>query len=69
MLSRKNIDELSQPSRDFYERAKLKMSYSLLFVSLALFFLGLSSQAGGESEAADFRTTAAGGKYKSQYNI
>eukprot|EP01039_Chlorochromonas_danica_P000936 gene937-1018_t len=54
MLTKKNIDDLSQPAREFYERAKLKMSVSLLFISLFFFFLALCCEAGGKSLANDF---------------
>lgn len=53
-LSKMNLDDLSQPARDFYERAKFKMSASLFFVSLGLFFLGLCCEAGGKSNSNNF---------------
>lgn len=54
MLTKKNIDDLSQPAREFYERAKLKMSVSLLFISLFFFFLALCCEAGGKSLKNEF---------------
>ncbi len=49
MFGKKNLDELSPASRDYYERALMKMSLSLVFAAFAFFFLGLAAKAGGLS--------------------
>eukprot|EP01033_Poteriospumella_lacustris_P012847 gene12847-9186_t len=46
-LVTKNADALTIPSRAFYERAVFKMFLSLFYAAVGLFYLGLSSQAGG----------------------
>ncbi len=51
MLSRKNLDELSTPSRHFYERALMKMSLSLVFAAVGFMFLGFACQSGGLASA------------------
>jgi len=51
MADKKNLDELNDVSREFYERALFKMSLSLVFAAAGLFFLGLSCAAGGQSAA------------------
>lgn len=43
------IDELDIPSREFYERAKLKLSFSLFLAALGMMLLGISAQSGGNS--------------------
>lgn len=54
MLAKKNVDDLSQPAREFYERSKLKLSVSLFCISVAFFMIGLCSEAGGKSLASSF---------------
>jgi len=44
MLSKKNLDELNNNSRAFYERALMKMNLSLVFAAFAFMFLGFCSQ-------------------------
>lgn len=51
MLNKTNIDDLSQHSRAYYERALMKMSMSLFFGSLACMFLGFAATSGGLSHA------------------
>jgi hypothetical protein len=53
-LSRKNLDELSTESRDFYERAYMKVNLSLIFGALGMMFLGLTSASGGLSQANSY---------------
>jgi hypothetical protein len=55
MLSKKNLDELSGPSREFYERALMKMSLSLVFAAIGFVFLGFASQAGGLSSSSNYQ--------------
>lgn len=45
-------DSLTVSSRDFYERARLKVALSIASGGLCMFFLGLTSSAGGEAHAA-----------------
>lgn len=54
MLSRKNLDELSTHSRDFYERAYMKLNLSLVFGAFGMFFLGLTSAAGAISSSNSY---------------
>ncbi|RYH05692.1 hypothetical protein EON65_44010 [archaeon] len=64
MLGKKNLDELSQPAREFYERARMKMTMSLILISMALFFIGLCCLAGGQSLGNDkFKDSFPGGQY------
>jgi hypothetical protein len=44
-------DELSAPSRDFYENAVFKLTLSLMFAAFAMMFLGFCAAAGGVSAA------------------
>jgi hypothetical protein len=46
-MVKQNLDELSTASREYYERALMKMSLSLVFAALAFMFLGFAAQAGG----------------------
>jgi hypothetical protein len=39
-------DELSAHSRDFFEKAKMKMAYSIIISAAAMFMLGLTSISG-----------------------
>ena len=48
------VDELDFDSREFYERAKLKLSFSLILGAFAMLFLGMTSQFGGESLSARY---------------
>eukprot|EP00349_Pseudokeronopsis_sp_Brazil_P002811 CAMPEP_0202964012 /NCGR_PEP_ID=MMETSP1396-20130829/8075_1 /ASSEMBLY_ACC=CAM_ASM_000872 /TAXON_ID= /ORGANISM="Pseudokeronopsis sp., Strain Brazil" /LENGTH=158 /DNA_ID=CAMNT_0049685755 /DNA_START=16 /DNA_END=492 /DNA_ORIENTATION=+ len=50
-MSKANLDELSRESRNYYERALLKLSGSLFFASMAFMFIGFTAQAGGLSNA------------------
>ena len=43
MLEKKDLDELTVSSREFYERAHMKLSGSLIFGSLSMLFLGFTS--------------------------
>jgi hypothetical protein len=44
-----SADTLTQPSRDFYERAKLKVAASLAFAAGSLMLLGFCAEYGGQS--------------------
>lgn len=57
-MSLKAVDELDPPSREFYERAKFKLSLSLFFAALGTMFLGLASQAGGLSRSNSYLADA-----------
>jgi hypothetical protein len=45
-------DSLTVSSRNFYEHARLKVALSIAAGGLCMFFLGLTSSAGGEANAA-----------------
>jgi hypothetical protein len=49
MLAKKNLDELNQSSREFYERSLIKMNLSLVFAAFAFFFLGFCCMAATRS--------------------
>lgn len=55
MLSKKNLDELNQSSREYYERALMKMNLSLVFAAFAFMFLGFCCMAGTRSAVANIR--------------
>lgn len=55
------VDELSAQSRDFYERAKFKLSLSLIFAAFGMFLLGYAAAAGG--------TSAGNAAFSSQPNL
>jgi hypothetical protein len=44
-------DELSPPSRDFYENSLFKLTLSLMLAAFAMMFLGFTAAAGGLSSA------------------
>lgn len=46
------LDELNTPSREFYENARLKLSYSLFIAAWGMMFLGMTSEYGAHSRAA-----------------
>lgn len=49
MLAKKNLDELNQSSREFYERSLIKMNLSLVFAAFAFMFLGFCCMAATRS--------------------
>ena len=53
------LDTLTSKEREFYERAKLKLSLSLMFAAFGMMLLGFCSQSGGLSAAADYYTQTA----------
>eukprot|EP01038_Epipyxis_sp_PR26KG_P007900 gene7900-10723_t len=64
MLSKKNVDELSGPSREFYDNAHIKMNISLLLASLGMMLLGFTSTAGGNAQSYKYQSIGAtGSKY------
>lgn len=52
MSAQKNLDELSFESRQYYERAHMKLSLSLVFAAFAFMFLGFACQTGAKSNYA-----------------
>jgi hypothetical protein len=54
MLPKQQLDELSAPSRHFYERAYAKLVYSLILSSFGMMFLGFCSIYGGLSSYEKF---------------
>jgi hypothetical protein len=59
-MSLKSVDELDPPSREFYERAKFKLTLSLFIAALGTMFLGLASQAGGRSRSNAYLADVSG---------
>ena len=60
MSTKQALDDLTHESRDFYERTLMKMSLSLVFASLAFFFMGLAAQSGGKSSGYGIFSTIDG---------
>lgn len=57
------LDTLTIKEREFYERAKLKLSVSLMFAAFGMMLLGFCSQSGGLSAAYDYMTQTASYKF------
>jgi hypothetical protein len=60
MLSKANIDALTPPSRDFYERAYMKLCGSLILASFGLMLLGICSISGGQASMMHYLNQISG---------